>query len=232
MVIDQDAMRHLSEAQVSVELATEDMTLNIGPQHPSTHGVLRLVARVDGERAYDVKPVVGYMHRGYEKLSEVRTYPQITALIHPQSVVHGRVEFADHSVVAQMGPPDMRGPIQYALTCPDRPAGCARQIDWTKLSRLEFSPPDAARFPAIPLAYRVIRDGGTAGATLNAANEAAVAAFLEHRIPFGRIVELVSAALDALPAAPVAGLDDVLAADAAARAFVAQKIEAPAPASR
>ena len=81
MVADQDLIRHLSEAQVSVELETEDMTLNIGPQHPSTHGVLRLVARVDGERAYDIKPVVGYMHRGYEKLSEVRTYPQITALI-------------------------------------------------------------------------------------------------------------------------------------------------------
>ena len=89
MVVDQDAIRHLSEVQVSVELETEDMTLNIGPQHPSTHGVLRLVARVDGERAYDVKPVVGYMHRGYEKLSEVRTYPQITALINRIDWVSG-----------------------------------------------------------------------------------------------------------------------------------------------
>lgn len=89
MVVDQDAIRHLSEAQVSVELETEDMTLNIGPQHPSTHGVLRLVARVDGERCYDVKPVVGYMHRGYEKLSEVRTYPQITALINRIDWVSG-----------------------------------------------------------------------------------------------------------------------------------------------
>jgi NADH-quinone oxidoreductase subunit D len=73
MVIDADTLRHMSEASVSVELETEDMTLNIGPQHPSTHGVLRLVARVDGERVYDVKPVIGYLHRGYEKLSEVRT---------------------------------------------------------------------------------------------------------------------------------------------------------------
>ena len=89
MVVDQDAIRHLSEVQVSVELETEDMTLNIGPQHPSTHGVLRLVARVDGERAYDIKPVVGYMHRGYEKLSEVRTYPQITALINRIDWVSG-----------------------------------------------------------------------------------------------------------------------------------------------
>lgn len=87
--MDTDAVRHLAEAQVSVELQTEEMTLNIGPQHPSTHGVLRLVARVDGERAFDVKPVIGYMHRGYEKLSEVRTYPQITALINRIDWVSG-----------------------------------------------------------------------------------------------------------------------------------------------
>ena len=88
-MIDQDLVRHLSEAAVSVELETPDMTLNIGPQHPSTHGVLRLVARVDGERAYDVKPVIGYMHRGYEKLSEVRTYPQITTLVNRIDWVSG-----------------------------------------------------------------------------------------------------------------------------------------------
>ena len=89
MTIDTDAIRHLSEAQVSVELETEDMTLNIGPQHPSTHGVLRLVARVDGERAYNVQPVIGYMHRGYEKLSEVRTYPQVTTIVNRIDWVSG-----------------------------------------------------------------------------------------------------------------------------------------------
>ncbi len=89
MTIDGHEIRQLSEAQVSVELETEEMTLNIGPQHPSTHGVLRLVAKVDGERARDVKPVIGYMHRGYEKLSEVRTYPQITALINRIDWVSG-----------------------------------------------------------------------------------------------------------------------------------------------
>jgi NADH-quinone oxidoreductase subunit D len=89
MVIEQDLVRHLSEAAVSVELETPDMTLNIGPQHPSTHGVLRLVARIDGERAFDVHPVIGYMHRGYEKLSEVRTYPQITTLVNRIDWVSG-----------------------------------------------------------------------------------------------------------------------------------------------
>lgn len=89
MTIDHDTMRHLSEVSVAVELETPDMTLNIGPQHPSTHGVLRLVAQVDGERVTDVQPVIGYMHRGYEKLSEVRTYPQITAFINRIDWVSG-----------------------------------------------------------------------------------------------------------------------------------------------
>ncbi len=89
MTIDHDTLRHLSDASVAVELETEDMTLNIGPQHPSTHGVLRLVAKVDGERARDVQPAIGYMHRGYEKLAEVRTYPQITAFINRIDWVSG-----------------------------------------------------------------------------------------------------------------------------------------------
>jgi NADH-quinone oxidoreductase subunit D len=87
--VDPRAAMHLSESAVSVELQTGDMTLNIGPQHPSTHGVLRLVARVDGERVHDVEPVIGYMHRGYEKLAEVRTYAQITALINRIDWVSG-----------------------------------------------------------------------------------------------------------------------------------------------
>ena len=84
-----DTAHHLSDVSVSVELETEDMILNIGPQHPSTHGVLRLVAKVDGERATDVRPVVGYMHRGYEKLAEVRTYPQITSIVNRIDWVSG-----------------------------------------------------------------------------------------------------------------------------------------------
>ena len=86
---DPDIVRHLSEVAVSVEIETPEMTLNIGPQHPSTHGVLRLVAKIDGERVYDVQPVIGYMHRGYEKLAEVRTYPQITALVNRIDWVSG-----------------------------------------------------------------------------------------------------------------------------------------------
>jgi NADH-quinone oxidoreductase subunit D len=87
--LDQDLVRHLAEVSVSVELETPEMTLNIGPQHPSTHGVLRLVARVDGERCFDVHPVIGYMHRGYEKLAEVRNYPQITTIVNRIDWVSG-----------------------------------------------------------------------------------------------------------------------------------------------
>ena len=87
--IDPNNMPHVSDASVSVEIETEDMTLNIGPQHPSTHGVLRLVAKVDGEKISSVEPVLGYMHRGYEKLAEVRTYPQITTLVNRIDWVSG-----------------------------------------------------------------------------------------------------------------------------------------------
>lgn len=149
---------------------------------------------------------------------------QIDVIIHPQSIAHSFVEFADHSILAQMGTPDMRTPIQYALTWPDRPAGCSRPLDWSQLSRLDFEPPDQARFPALELAYRVIEAGGTSGAVLNAANEVAVDAFFDRRIRLGRIPELVGEALNAIPARPAERLDDVLAADAEARERVRRSI--------
>ncbi|MEM9751748.1 MAG: 1-deoxy-D-xylulose-5-phosphate reductoisomerase [Planctomycetota bacterium] len=152
---------------------------------------------------------------------------KLTALIHPQSVVHGLVEFADHSVLAQLAPPDMRTPIQAALAWPDRPPGCSRMLDWTKLRRLDFAPPTPEQFPTIPLAYRVMQAGGTSGAIFNAANEAAVDAFLNRRVPFGRIVELVTEALDTLPAGPADTLDAVLEADTRARVFVEERLAAP-----
>lgn len=99
--IDHDTLRHFSEVSVSVELETPEMTLNIGPQHPSTHGVLRLVARVDGERAYDIHPVIGYMHRGYEKLAEVRTYPQITTIVNRIDWVSGYANEVPFIVAAE-----------------------------------------------------------------------------------------------------------------------------------
>ncbi|WP_428389576.1 1-deoxy-D-xylulose-5-phosphate reductoisomerase [Mucisphaera sp.] len=149
---------------------------------------------------------------------------RIDVVIHPQSIVHSFVEFKDNSVIAQLGPPDMCGPIQHALTHPHRHSGSATPVNWTQLGPLEFHPPDGDRFPALRLAYRVIELGGTAGAIANAANEAAVAAFLDGRIRFGRIARLAREALDNLPIQTVNHLDDILRADQAARDFVEQQL--------
>jgi 1-deoxy-D-xylulose-5-phosphate reductoisomerase len=158
---------------------------------------------------------------------------KIDLLIHPESVVHSFVEFTDNSVLAQLGPPDMRTPIQYALTYPDRSGGCSDAMDWSTLMGLSFEPVDFERFKAPKLAYQVIEAGGTAGAVLNAANEAAVKAFLERRIAFGRIVELAEEALQRVPVQPLDNLDAVLDADRQARAVVADRLdEEPIPASR
>jgi 1-deoxy-D-xylulose-5-phosphate reductoisomerase len=147
---------------------------------------------------------------------------KIDVLVHPQSIVHALVEYADGNLIAQFGPPDMRLPIQYALTFPLRPPAAPNRLDLATLSRLEFSPPDLERFPALGCAYEVIRRGGTAGAVFNAANEAAVEAFLEPGagIPFGLIAETSCAALREVGVSPLRSLDDVLAADAEARRYV------------
>ncbi len=149
---------------------------------------------------------------------------RIGVLIHPQSIVHAIVEMADGSSIAQMGAPDMRTPIQFALTFPGRADGQWPVIDWQSLGRLDFSSPDLDRFPALSLGYRVVDLGGTSGAVFNAANEAAVEAFLARRIPFGRIAELSALALDEVGVSALGGLDDALAADAEARRFVAARL--------
>jgi len=149
---------------------------------------------------------------------------KIEVIIHPQSTVHSFVEFTNNSILAQLGPPDMKTPIQYALTYPRCAPSCSDSLDWSKLSRLDFEAPDHGRFRSLKLAYDVIEAGGTAGAVFNAANEAAVAAFLERRIRFGRIVELVAEALSAIAPRPVESLETVLAADKEARAFVEKQL--------
>ena len=113
---------------------------------------------------------------------------QIEVVIHPQSIVHSMVEFVDGSVVAQLCPPDMKLPIQYALTWPERTAGVAATMDWTEPWQLDFEPADMGRFEALQLGQEAARAGGTAGAVLNGANEAAVAGFLDGQIPFADIV--------------------------------------------
>ena len=113
---------------------------------------------------------------------------EIEVVIHPQSIVHSLVEFVDGAIIAQLSPPDMKLPIQYALSWPRRVAGAAARLDWQSAWRLEFEPPDLDRFPALLLGWEAARAGGTAGAVLNAANEAAVAGFLAGELDFTGIV--------------------------------------------
>jgi 1-deoxy-D-xylulose-5-phosphate reductoisomerase len=150
---------------------------------------------------------------------------QVSIVVHPESVVHSMVEFIDGSVIAQLGPPDMRTPIQYALTYPQRRDGVSRRLDLSRAFSLRFEPPDLERFPALQLAYDVAAAGGTAGAVLNAANEAAVSAFTSGKIAFGEISLLVARTIARHDVQPRPSLDDLLSADRWARADVAEQID-------
>lgn len=148
----------------------------------------------------------------------------IQVVVHPQSVIHSAVQYADGSVLAQLGNPDMRTPIAYAMAYPERVAAGVESLDLFKIARLDFFEPDFERFRCLQLAYDVLREGGTAPAILNAANEIAVASFLDGRLPFLGIARLNEAILAALPAHPEGSLEDVLAADVEARHLASQMI--------
>ncbi len=142
---------------------------------------------------------------------------QIDVVVHPQSIVHSMVEFRDGSVLAQMSPPDMKLPIQYALSYPARWEGPAKKLDLTQQLTLQFEPPDKERFPALQLGHDVARDGGTSGAVLNAANEAAVSQFLDRKIGFTDIVTACRTVLKNHDFDPNPTLDDLIRLDAWAR---------------
>ncbi|MEO6811154.1 MAG: 1-deoxy-D-xylulose-5-phosphate reductoisomerase [Isosphaeraceae bacterium] len=142
---------------------------------------------------------------------------QIEVVVHPESIIHSMVEFVDGSVIAQLSPPDMRLPIQYALTYPERVEGPCPRLDLTKSSALHFEPPDRETFPALDLGFEVMRRGGTAGSALNAANEAAVARFLGGEIGFLDIPRACRAILDHHPFDPRPTLDALWRVDAWAR---------------
>ncbi len=142
---------------------------------------------------------------------------EIEVLIHPESIVHSLVEYDDGSVLAQLGNPDMRTPIAHALAWPDRVAAGVTALDLAQIGALHFAAPDPERFPCLTLARAALAAGGSAPASLNAANEVAVAAFLERAIGFLDIADVCAEALSKLPAQPVATLDDALEADRAGR---------------
>lgn len=152
---------------------------------------------------------------------------QIKVVVHPQSTIHSLVQYVDGSVIAELGAPDMRTPIAHALAWPERIESGVDMLDLVACGSFDFMAPDLEAFPCLRLAFEALRRGGRAPAVLNAANEVAVAAFLDGRIGFLQIPEIIETTLNAIEHSPVRSLDDVLAADADARAFATSCLTRP-----
>ncbi|PAS98106.1 MAG: 1-deoxy-D-xylulose-5-phosphate reductoisomerase [Candidatus Dactylopiibacterium carminicum] len=149
---------------------------------------------------------------------------RIEVVIHPESVIHSMVQYEDGAVLAELGNPDMRTPIAHALAYPQRLESGVANLDLAAIARLSFEAPDLERFPCLQLAYEALKAGGSAPATLNAANEEAVAAFLDGRLRFDRIASIVERTLTRMPAQALQSLEDVLATDRQARALASEAL--------
>jgi 1-deoxy-D-xylulose-5-phosphate reductoisomerase len=145
------------------------------------------------------------------------TPEQIEVLVHPQSIVHSMVAYRDGSIIAQMGTPDMRTPIAHALAWPDRIEAGVDRLNLARMNDLSFHEPDLNRFPCLALAFQAMQAGGSAPVTLNAANEVAVERFLEGRVGFDQIPQIVGTVMDRITVSPVNNLEDVLEQDKIAR---------------
>jgi 1-deoxy-D-xylulose-5-phosphate reductoisomerase len=168
-------------------------------------------------------------NKGLEVIEAVQLFEvpadSIEVVVHPQSIIHSLVEYRDSAVIGQLSMPDMRLPITYALFWPERPESDFGVIDWSKLGTLTFEKPDLTRFPALGLAFEVARLGGTMPAVFNAANEIAVAAFLERKIRFTEIAEIIRRTLDQASPVQKPSLDDILDADRGAREIARRSME-------
>ena len=156
---------------------------------------------------------------------------QVQVVVHPQSIIHSMVEYVDGSVIAQLGVADMGIPILYALNYPDRLPWPGERLDLTKTGPLTFEEPDVDRFPCLALARQALAAAGCAPAILNAANEVAVGAFLEGRIGYTQIAELIAAALDGMPARALDSIETCVAVDAETRRFVEERVPGKVPAT-
>ena len=202
------------------DFTTAEMA-GVTPEQAVSHPNWRMGAKISVDSAT-------MMNKGLEVIEAHHLFEmppeRIDVVIHPQSVVHSLVEYCDGSLLAQMGSPDMRTPIAVALAWPDRMATPVTPLDLTKTAPLTFAPPDAERFPCLSLARGALRSGGAAPTLLNAANEAAVMAFLHGRIGFLRIAEVVERVLATVDAPTPADIDDVLAVDALGRRAAEREI--------
>jgi 1-deoxy-D-xylulose-5-phosphate reductoisomerase len=168
------------------------------------------------------------MNKGFEVIEARWLFgmelEKIQVVIHPQSTIHSMVEFVDGSILAQLGPTDMRMPIQYALTYPDRVASNHCALDWGTMRRLDFEAVPNRKFQCLELARQALKQGGPWPCALNAADEVAVAAFLERRLPFTGIPRVIERVLERMPRAELGGIDDVLAADQEARRLAQREV--------
>ena len=198
--------------------------VGITPEQASAHPTWRMGRKISIDSAT-------LMNKGLEVIEASMLFEmgpdQIDVLIHPQSVVHSMVVFRDGAVLAQMGVPDMRAPIQYALTYPERREGPVAAPDFAAIGQLTFEAPDFGRFPCLSLAYTALRAGGTAPAALNAANEAAVELFVGGKIKYTDIPRLVESAMEQHAQGDDMSIDDINEADRAARAHVYETAPAP-----
>jgi 1-deoxy-D-xylulose-5-phosphate reductoisomerase len=166
------------------------------------------------------------MNKGFEVIEACWLFDfsadEVDVVIHPQSSVHAMVEYTDGSVIAQISATDMRMPIQYALTYPDREAAPVPRLDWSETRNWSFSAPDTGKFPALRLAYQAQRAGGSATCTLNAADEVAVEAFLQERIPLPSIPRLIEETLERVPVREPSSIEEVLEIDELSRSVARQ----------
>jgi 1-deoxy-D-xylulose-5-phosphate reductoisomerase len=195
---------------------------NVTPEQALAHPNWRMGNRITIDSAT-------MMNKGFEVIEARWLFgvrpDQIDVVIHPQSTIHSMVEFVDGSVLAQLGPTDMRMPIQYALTYPERAASNQVALDWSKLRRLDFAKASTRRFPCLRLAREAMKKGGALPCALNAADEIAVAAFLERRLPFLGIPKVIERVLEHTPRQKFESMRDVLAADQEARRMAKEEVE-------
>lgn len=188
-------------AEITPEMALDHPTWDMGPKITVDSATMmnKTLEVIEAKWLFDLEP------------------DQIEVVVHPQSIIHSLVEFVDGSVIAQLSPPDMRLPIQYALTYPDKMPGISPKLDLTQQIQLELHPPNDEQFPALKLGFEAIRRGGTCGAVLNAANEVAVERFLAGNLQFVEIPRVCREVMDGHPFDPEPDLDGVMKADAWAR---------------
>jgi len=195
---------------------------NVTPEQALAHPNWKMGSRITIDSAT-------MMNKGFEVIEARWLFgmrpDQIDVVIHPQSTIHSMVEFVDGSVLAQLGPTDMRMPIQYALTYPERVASNQVALNWSKLRRLDFARVSTRRFPCLRLAREAMKKGGAMPCALNAADEVAVAAFLERRLPFLGIPEVIERVLGRMPRVRFEKMEDVLTADLEARRMAKEEVE-------